>query len=641
MILVVFTTLIALRSVSTAQTNLNEKIDQLNSTVKSVGAPQVDCESCTTMVAGKSEDDGSMMQACVQSICPDQGPSLSAMTKSAYEKAGLPNPLFDQEIAPLIRHVATSEAADKLARAESLKDWIKTAEPLRAPGGIKFFNLLSAFKDFSKVKFAADAAGTAIIDRPLTRAAFPELSDAEFEKKMALFTKTLVFQKTNVIEETDPARVQLRYGHRFMTVVDAAMNDILEKKKRIETAEEFKFLAQLDAFQSMTSVDRLKTGFAAGRIDPDVIRELNALSSMITLFHSMVVDPEFRKNLDSPPIDVKKQYALMGIDKLLQDRSAQATDTLKVGAKIQSPTCQTAFALAQEVLPTQKQIDVFKSRLGALREKFLSRSKGLVCEAAGPQLKAHIDQMQPILPMSQEQYLQTMKEALERAALESDKLKAQTQKMMTSPYKDTLYAIGVSSLQESESAPTATVDNICAGLIVDPVPDATTYLGQSFIAGPIPIKHAEKDGICHHELGHKLSYFMKYVSTCDKSSIMKTSKCLVENHTEFDANEKALALGTLAYGYEFRYGEEDWADLISAQVDEKSDNFACLFTKKLRKEDYKALSLKNPNGVQSHSSELFRLLHLHFLKNGKTPPQCETALAAKGERAQFKNCLTQ
>jgi hypothetical protein len=92
-------------------------------------------------------------------------------------------------------------------------------------------------------------------------------------------------------------------------------------------------------------------------------------------------------------------------------------------------------------------------------------------------------------------------------------------------------------------------------------------------------------------------------------------------------------------GGDSKYESEDWADLISAQVDDKANNFACLFAQKLKDEDYKALSLRNADSSDPHSSDLFRLLHLNFLKNGKIPTQCEQALSTRGEKANFKNCL--
>ncbi|RYY38515.1 hypothetical protein EON62_00395 [archaeon] len=170
------------------------------------------------------------------------------------------------------------------------------------------------------------------------------------------------------------------------------------------------------------------------------------------------------------------------------------------------------------------------------------------------------------------------------------------------------------------------VDQICAGLIVDPTPDATTYDGKTFIAGPLPIKHENQDGFTYHELAHKLAIFLKYQSSCDKVATTKVSNCLSGLHPELATDEK------------LKYDEEDWADLLSARVNETT-HAACVYSTRTKKEEYKSYSLRNSNAADSHSSPLFRLLHIQYLRSGKIPQQCVAALSARGERTQFTNCL--
>jgi hypothetical protein len=172
------------------------------------------------------------------------------------------------------------------------------------------------------------------------------------------------------------------------------------------------------------------------------------------------------------------------------------------------------------------------------------------------------------------------------------------------------------------------------------VPDVTSYFSNSFITGPMTIKHKDAGGICYHEMGHKLFHFMKYQNTCaDKSEFTKIRACLLSIHAELSPEELLLEASKVTFGGDTKYESEDWADLIAAQVEDKTSNFACLFAQKLKDEDYKQLSLKNSDSSDPHSSDLFRLLHLNFLKIGKTPVQCEQALSARGEKANFKNCL--
>ena len=358
------------------------------------------------------------------------------------------------------------------------------------------------------------------------------------------------------------------------------------------------------------------------------------------LFTAISKDPELKKMLDSPPIDMKKAIVSLGTEKLLKERDAQQQGVLSGTAPALSTKCRTAFEMAQQVLPSQKDLDVFKTKVDGLKNSFLDKTKSLMCESSAKNYQSQVSSWTANFPLTKEQYLANMKSSLNRGLAEAKKWKDQYDEIDRSPEKDTIYAIGVATLKPEYNGLTSSSDDICDNLMTNIVPDATNYFSNSFITGPMTIKHKDAGGICYHELGHKLFYFMKYQNTCaDKSQFAKTRACLLSIHTELSPDEIAEQAKAGLVGGDTKYESEDWADLISAQVDDKASNFACLFAQKLKDEDYKQLSLRNADSSDPHSSDLFRLLHLNFLKNGKTPAQCEQALSARGEKANFKNCL--
>jgi hypothetical protein len=243
------------------------------------------------------------------------------------------------------------------------------------------------------------------------------------------------------------------------------------------------------------------------------------------------------------------------------------------------------------------------------------------------------------MPLTWEQYLVNLKSSLQRGLEKSKRSTAENDEIDRSVQRDIFYGIALATSDQSNDQSVSSADQICQNLMINIFPDATYFANNSFVAGPLAIKFPEAEGILFHALGHWYYYFMMSQSDCSKLNFEKTSACLLANHTELSNTELSTQQKLSSQGKETLYQVEDWSDLISTLADEKSKNVACLFAQKLTDEEYKDLSLRNQDAGDSHSSELFRLLHLHFLKNGSLPAQCEQALIARGEKANFKNCL--
>ena len=628
---------------STCYSDLGGKIEKLNSSVKNIGGQQEDCSTCNIAAAGISNgysDNGSMMRSCVETICSKKDFSLANTLNKIYDGATKTNSTYDKEIQPIINATSKEAANDKVTRGNALAEWIKNPPDLKNPAAIRIFNMFISLKTFSKFKFTANN-GKIVIDTAQSRGVFSELSDEDFNKSVQIGGKILNAVLEKAITETDPARVQLVYGDGFQKRVDEIIGSFVDKQKQIEADPELNFLTKLQSFKELAAGEILKQQFlGTNQINPDAIANLNQSNSFLNLFVAVSKDPELKKMLDSPPIDIKKMIATLGTEKLLAERMALQKIVLSGAGPNLSTKCRTAFEMAQQVPPAQKDLNLFKSKVDGLKNNFLNKTKSLMCESAVQTYQSQTSSWSANFPLTKEQYLENMKNSLNRGLTDAKKWKQEYEEIARSPDKDTIYAIGVSGMKSEYNVATSSSDSICDNLMTNIVPDATNFLKNSFITGPMTIKHKDAGGICYHELGHKLFYFMKYQNNCtDKSQFAMTRACLLSIHSELSADEMAEETKVGLSGLDTKYESEDWADLISAQVDDKRSNFACLFAQKLKDEDYKQLSLKNTDSGDPHSSDLFRLLHLNFLKNGKTPVQCAQALSLRGEQPNFKNCL--
>jgi hypothetical protein len=204
---------------------------------------------------------------------------------------------------------------------------------------------------------------------------------------------------------------------------------------------------------------------------------------------------------------------------------------------------------------------------------------------------------------------------------EAKELSKENEEVEASTEKDAIYSVAIVTLSKDASSPTFDADRVCEDMMPNIVPDAASLWNNEFASGPLTVKFPGiADGITFHEMAHKM--FLR-AGTCD--SMRSAMQCLKSLHAESSKPEQYLS--------------EDFADLIASQVEGKDKNMACLFVQKTKNEDFAKLSLKNPSEGDTHSSDLFRVLHLDFLKNGKLTEQCQQALVAKDEAPTFKNCL--
>jgi hypothetical protein len=588
------------------------------------------------------------MKNCVQLLCPDPQLSLTKTFANVRQSASQPNPEFDKDFLPLIAAEAKADKKKELAVNTSLLQWMKNPVPLTDPKAAQLANFFQTINDIKKFASRPDKNGKSVLDFKGSRSAFPALNDQEYALKFQAAAKIQSLLKEKAFPTTDPIRLQLNFpGPKLDQHIDLVLHDIAKKLAEVGRSVRMEALTQLVGYHEAISFDQLKKDYQSGELNAEQLQQLNSLSAQATVFQAMAKDPELY-NL----IPLKTSADVVKISQGNELKSRLMDENKKLQAQLSDPKdtdsiyCRAAFASAQEYLPTEADLREFRKRAEEMKASFIAQVKDLRCENMERGLNLEMNSWIASLPQSRESFKKSLRETLQEQLKTTERAgKSVIETLNNSPGKDAVAGIMVAMKAEPKPseinyAPMSEVDKACARMIPTPLPDATKFGSSNFVVGPLTVKFKDAKGVTYHELSHKLYHGLITGGGCKSNQewFQKVQKCLAENHTEkgFTAytQEQMKVLSLRASTYE----SEDFADLISTHVD-NSKNTACIFTRQHDEQEYSRFSLANPSPDDPHSSDLFRLLHIEFLKNGKLPESCERALASRGEKATFKNCF--
>ncbi len=566
------------------------------------------------------------MQSCVENICPNEKFSLTKILDSAYQRSKSTSSTYDQELQPLISEIITKNADGMVKGSERFLAWIDKGHKLTEPGQIRVYNVFATLEEFSKFKFTTKS-GKTVVDGKRSREAFPKLNDQEFWIHAKRANAILAVSGDLLFEDLDPARIKMQHGDDFKKSVETVLDSYAGKLANLKESPDLNFLFGLKQIEHLMLGKSLRDQLAdSQQVNAEIADRLQNLNVLHNILQATAKDADFKALFDSGPIDIKKAADQSDRKTVLQE-NLQTAVPYQTGIMINhSATCLTAFNLAQETLPSEEEIRQFRDRVKKFKDGFANQTKGLVCTKQRKAFQKEVNSWQAYLPMSKEQFTPTLKASFARISADLDREAEWTKEIETSKDKDALYAISLVGLNKTEKM-SGSVDGVCEAMMPTLLPDAASLINKGIVAGPLAVKLKEAEGITFHELGHKLYQHLKTENSCvEKSKFSKIQNCLAKNHG-------------IEEGKENIYESEDFADLISASLDKQNSNFSCLFARKLRPEEYGNLSLRNEVSSDEHSSDLFRLLHINFVKTGKIPEQCHQALEARGEKPNFVDCL--
>lgn len=620
--------------------NFSEKIGRINERLKKVGSEP--CQTCDYETYAAKNINLDATKKCVETLCPDEKFSRAHILNLAYRNAAKENNLYNKEFASIINETAKLNTINEAERFQSALDWLKKDGVIRDRRGIRFYNFVKANEDLEKFQYKETPYGP-VVDEDRSRAIIPEASDEEFKRRVEAVNRIIPFYRKTVFHETDPSRLKLIYpGEQFKNKIKEVLDEIDDKAKALKVHPDFHFLTILSEFNNLTDTTKLMKQFDNGEINPDFIDSLNSLSIALNLWSSITKDPKLQKALDSEEIDLKKSTYKSQVQNV-EERLAQAKKARSFKGSFGSKSCKFVYSLAQEGLPTKKQIVDYKTTIDKFKARFIEKMKGHLSAHSADIVQAESQKWKSILPLSREEHRDLMKKSLSDALQSEKSLSIQNKEIQKSEFQDLFY--GVQFARGSDFSPNEVSDDICKNLEPNLIPDASHAISNGFIVGPLIVKYQKQaEGVTFHELGHLLYHTINSndleISPETKAWFAKTRDCLIRNHTEYTQEELDSDLSNLKTKGFSQYDSEDWPDLISSIIDDKRENIACLFGRVRRDEDYFAMSLRNTDVNDEHSSDFFRILHLHFLKNSSLPPVCREALDSHGQKANFKNCLS-
>jgi hypothetical protein len=616
--------------------DLKNKIRDINP-LTNIQSSQKYCPSCLVEATGAT--DGKLMQSCVETICPKADFSLSTMLKESYEGRTTES-VYKREVAPLVQRASQAAMKNKKSEAESLLAWLPNAEKIKDPNQIRLYNFFNSLAEVTNTFKHKYVGNQLMVDEAASRNLFDGTSDREFKNKVRRANVILNELGPDLFDSTDPARVRMSSGGHAKQQAKAFVDSLSSRLTALQGNTELGFFFKIQGIEDQLSGESIRAEIEnAGDLSPDTISKLNSLSRIYGVYEALTKDVNFKAQFDSGPIDLKKRTASSKITALLNRQINGAIPIVAGTLLIESDSCRAALSLAETGLPTDKENKDFLQKIEKQKSDFVSTANGLICKDKRSDFRKEVKSWQPNLPMSREEFLPAMKAALERETQNQNKSLLYQKELNDSPYQNLMNGLSVIQLGNDVS-PSQNVDEVCERLTPDLLPDAASETSNGYVVGPIVVRRKEASNITTHELGHKLYGYLERNGNCgDSNKFESIKKCLLSNHTEIrDMNLTMMNL-QLSQKKDFYYGPEDFSDLIAGNSKGEGANFACLLARKDKTEDYKNLHLRNNDSADSHSSDLFRLLHMNFLRTGSTPTQCTQALLAQGESVSFKNCL--
>lgn len=601
-----------------AHADFPDIIEEANRQIKGAGwIGNAECLHCSMRQTSPEEQ----IKKCVERLCPDENFSIENLRDQTYDKAVGKDPVFETQIAPIVEEIAKENARANIQHSQDLLIWLKTAPTLRNAAEIRAFNLFAAIGYFEKFKFNETPVDTKI-DRKLSRKEFPLDSNAEFERKFQIATLILDEYAVQYIPQSNPEELRMLYpGDELTEMVQILTAEIRKRAGKISASEEFKSLMVLPEFRDIVSEKNLNRVFSSGHLNLEAIVDLNRTMTAVSILEKAVSDKHFRKLLTTKPIQIPVFAKTENWVAKIEEEISTAQKFLKDGSPILFDRCKSAYSLGQDFLPSQGEIDRFKTKETSLKEKFKTQIRTFLSSESQSSLNPTIDSWNFNYPMTKAAHMENLKQSL-KIALDSAKTwKESSREVDRSKHKPLLYALSGHFVGSGEITDNA--DDICDELVPELISDAAYAPNRGFIVGPIALRQPGAEGIIYHEMAHLLYATLKSqkISSHTGKWFNKTLACLPQNHEPKTS----------------KYLNEDWADLISSQVWDKS-NSTCLFTRATYVSDYEDFSLKNLDPDDTHSSHFFRLLHMSFLKNGKLEPECESVLRQQKQKSKFQNC---
>lgn len=607
--------------------DLGQKIEGINTQVKEINKKTDLCASCAGTLKPNLED---LMSSCIRSICPLDQASVQTEVSAAIAYADKPDSFYEIELQPIVDALVRQSAESDKEDADYTLKWMKTAPDLESPGYIRIWNLAKTLGMAQRFEIELKDEKF-VVDQKKSRPKFSEVNDETFDRHVKIEEEVLKTYLAHLSSEhhypnDDHAVNMMLYRERIQARARQTISAILSQSQKLQEDPQIGEMFKILLHSRLSSVDHVKNLIDEGlEVDTGSLDILSEVKMLLDVM-SIAIDPARNSILDSAPIHLKKVIEGDKLNETLSRVRNRAQEILSNPSKTVSFTCQIAYASAQRFLPSEKEVEAFRRRIDSLKTRFIEQTKDLVCAADRESYQSQVRSWTPHYAITKERHRQLLKMNLQRQLRSVQKGREAFEGALSSDKRDQIFASTLPFIDGKEEKSTKSADDVCDLFIPDLTPDSAALHNGGFVVGPMPIRFPEAEGIVFHELGHHLLHSIENKKMCfDSKRIEKIRACLSSLHPENSDSRRTF------------YEAEDWSDLVSAG--QGNSNKGCLYRPQSDPEEYGRLSLVQTDSGDPHSSRLFRLLHIHFVESGEVTPQCHEALAARGEKPQFKNCL--
>ncbi|MGE3610443.1 MAG: hypothetical protein AB7I27_12710 [Bacteriovoracaceae bacterium] len=431
-----------------------------------------------------------------------------------------------------------------------------------------------------------------------------------------------------------------------------ALSEIIENEKEIKD----KLMEKLKAMNPKAYSFIESRQIVNTRLIDKLQKEANPSEAMLNEYFSAMMfvrilddyffkpQPEFSK-LNPKRIDefYSKDEILKKANQVKRSLTSLSLESPEIQQNIQH--CQAIFNKIQSALPTEKEREEYLRQIDLYKKEFKRVILGKLSEETAKTLGPKLDGVLFDVPASKEVMSELMLESLKDLELDIDGDK----KLKTSDANNKDYILlDILNLMEYEQEKfTGDAAQDCDSYELGSLEDFSLQIGSGKIkVSWLTLKVPEMGkGIVAHELGHALAGIMKENVLSEHSAkVFKESRQCLNNGSYSIANESIIYKtneGQVADSYiTDLFVEENWADMISANVLEKSGvNFGCFLLDKNDSGLYDSNILFPTDEKDTHAPNLNRVLKIQSILKGVLPSSCKKLLKPDELKYFEKRCF--
>lgn len=521
--------------------------------------------------------------------------------------------------------------------------------------GKRIYNYISSMKHKMSIRYERNIYGDPIrVDIEKTKAALKDVDASEREWLIQVAQEGIAAEQRfgESALNSQPTSVMLKQMFRGSTVEEALgrlKTQISGELKETEGVSQIETALYFANLNKSVLEDLLKKDLK--HLTENEIRELLRWDARFARTRAMVsADMKALESREAPKMkDLLAEIG--GKDKLIERYRRLVAKSDRTNS-VKNKDCEAVYFMNTGILPNEAQQARLRSDIDRTKANAKAVVEKQIPAALQQPILSAIDRTEFVLPPTSGQFREAFANGFSRdldsnraAALQIKRAKASdVQSIM-------LGMLGSPSMKAYLDQPDETEEQIrkqpnprCGAYSIKPGTDKhTTLLGAVILSySTAQYSQNSREFTIAHELGHAVSAAID-VDPVLTAAMKDVRACLAGVHTEpMPPEAQAKMVEAQKHGFELfgHYVEEDFADSIASAATKNSPgkNPWCAFIEKSG-DQFFAFNMQS-EGDDEHSSNLWRLMAVDFLRNGKLRLACRDYLEPFGMVPKFENCLS-